>query len=276
MTCSVRNTLLPKGDGVQVNGVSIPRDAIAREVQHHPSRTPAEAWLAAARALAIRELLLQEARRIGLDPAPLSDGSGRRETEDEALLRGVVEQEVTTPHPDDELCRRYYEQNKKAFRSPAIYEVAHILFAAAKGDVEAFERARQEACAVIELLKADPNLFSDLAKARSACPSAAVGGNLGQITTGQTTPEFEVAVAALKAGEIADAPVETRYGFHIIRLDRKIDECEIPYELVADRIADYLQESVMRRATAQYIARLVSRSEIVGLKLSNAEAHRVS
>ena len=120
MTCSVRDTLLPKGAGVQVNGVSIPRDAIALEVQHHPSRTPAEAWLAAARALAIRELLLQEARRIGIGPAPLSDSAGRRETEDEALLRGVIEQEVVTPQPDDEVCRRYYEQNKKAFRSPVI------------------------------------------------------------------------------------------------------------------------------------------------------------
>ena len=276
MTCSARDALLPKGTGVQVNGVAIPRDAIAREVQHHPSRTPAEAWLSAARALAIRELLLQEAQRIGIDPAPLSDRSGRRETEDEALIRGVVEQEVTTPQSDDGVCRRYYERNKKAFRAPAIYEVAHILFAARRADTDAFERARQEARSVIALLKANPNLFSELANAHSACPSAALGGNLGQITGDQTTPEFETAAAALEAGAITDAPVETRYGFHVIRLDRKIDEREIPFELVADRIADYLQESVKRRATAQYIARLVSRSQITGVKLSNAEAHGVS
>ena len=52
MTCSVHHAVLPKGHGVRVNGIAIARDLIAREVQHHPSRTPVEAWKAAARALA--------------------------------------------------------------------------------------------------------------------------------------------------------------------------------------------------------------------------------
>jgi peptidyl-prolyl cis-trans isomerase C len=276
MTCAVRDTILPKGAGVRVNGIPIPRDVIAREVQHHPSHTPTEAWMAAAQSLVIRELLLQEARRIGIEAAPRSDDSGRRETEEEALVRGVVEQEVRTPEPDADVCRRYYEHNKKAFRSPAIYEVAHILFAARRDDAEAYERARQEACIVLEKLRADLSLFSEMAKAHSDCPSAAVCGNLGQITGGETTPEFEAAVVALAVGSITDAPVATRYGFHIIRLDRKIDECELPYQLVADRISDYLRESVMRRATAQYIARLVSRSDIAGISLLGTEAHRVN
>ena len=133
MTCAVHSTNLPKGAGVRVNGIQIPRDAIAREVQNHPSRTPTEAWTAAARSLVIRELLLQEARKIGIEAVPQTDDSGRRETEEEALVRGVVDSEVTTPEPDTEVCRRYYEQNKKAFRSPAIFEVAHILFCGVPG-----------------------------------------------------------------------------------------------------------------------------------------------
>ena len=55
MSCSIHQTVLPRGNGVRVNGVAIARDQIAREVQQHPSRTPAEAWKAAARALAVRE-----------------------------------------------------------------------------------------------------------------------------------------------------------------------------------------------------------------------------
>ena len=70
-------------------------------------------------------------------------------------------------------------------------------------------------------------------------------------------------------------PVETRYGFHIIRLDRRIDGRELPFELVADRIADYLTESVERRAMAQYIARLASRASIEGVAIANADAMRV-
>jgi peptidyl-prolyl cis-trans isomerase C len=276
MTCVVHTAINnPKPVTVSVNGIVIPRDAIARETQHHPAGKPIAAWQSAARALVIRELLLQEARRLGIEAAPKSDASGRRETEEEALVRGVVEQEVATPEPDEENCRRYYAQNRARFCSPAIYEAAHILFAAAKADTEAFNRAQRDADTVLAELRAHPQKFVDLARAHSACMSAAQGGNLGQITADQTTPEFERALFALAPGEISHEPVATRYGLHIIRLDRKIEGRELPFELVAERIAEYLRESVTRRATAQYVARLVSRAEITGLTLDGAEAHRV-
>ncbi|MGL5735868.1 MAG: peptidylprolyl isomerase, partial [Beijerinckiaceae bacterium] len=68
-----------------MNDVVIARNAIAQETQNHPAATPLEAWQAAARALVIRELLLQEARRLVLTPQPLQDDEGRRETGEEAL-----------------------------------------------------------------------------------------------------------------------------------------------------------------------------------------------
>ena len=120
-----------------------------------------------------------------------------------------------------------------------------------------------------------PESFAQIAQAYSRCPSAAQGGNLGQITCGQTTPEFEQALMALTPGELCAEPVATRYGFHIIRLDRKHEGRTLPYEAVAGRIADYLRESVRRRADAQYIARLVSAARIEGIDLAGAEALRV-
>ena len=120
-----------------------------------------------------------------------------------------------------------------------------------------------------------PESFAALAGAYSGCSSAAHGGNLGQITTGQTTPEFEKALVALAPGELCAKPVATRYGIHIIRLDRKHEGKLLPYDVVASRIADYLNESVRRRADAQYIARLVSKAQIEGIDLAGADAHRV-
>ena len=267
---------VPKPVTVSVNGIVIARDAIARETQHHPASKPIAAWQSAARALVVRELLLQEARNLGIEATPQSDPSGRRETEEEALVRSVVEQEVVTPEPDEDVCRRYYAQNRARFRSPAIYEAAHILFAASKQDAVAFAEAQRKAAAVLAELQAEPQRFAELAGLHSACPSGAQGGNLGQITAGQTTPEFEQALFGLTPGSICAGPIATRYGVHIIRLDRRIEGRELPFELVADRIADYLRESVTRRATAQYVARLVSRAEITGLALEGAEAHRVN
>jgi len=277
VTCGVHtHDSLPKRTPVSVNGVEISHDDIAREVQHHPAPRPIEAWQSAARALVIRELLLQQARRLGVAPAPRSDGSGRRETEEEALIRGLIEQEVTTPEPDEAACRRYYEQNRRRFRSQPIFAASHILFAAFRDDVQWFAQAQATAASVLAELKLRPERFGDLARAHSACPSAALGGTLGQITAGQTTMEFEQALTGLTPGSISETPVETRYGLHIIRLDGKVEGTELPFDLVGDLVADYLRENVMRRATAQYIARLVSNTQIAGIALAGAEAHRVS
>ena len=75
---------------------------------------------------------------------------------------------------------------------------------------------------------------AELAQAHSACSSASQGGNLGQITEGQTSSEFEEALFDLEPGSIGQEPVATRYGFHIIRLDRKHEGRELPFELVAE------------------------------------------
>ena len=276
MTCSAHQTIMPKGNGVRVNGVQIPRDVIAREVQHHPARNPAESLKAAARALVVRELLLQEARRLEIKAEPLSDADGRCETAEEAAVRALLEQEVRTPTADTATCQRYYEQNADSFRSSDIYEAAHILFAASKSDDEDYAQARAAAEATLAILREHPERFAELAQAHSACSSAAQGGNLGQITAGQTTPEFEQALVALEPGSIRPEPVASRYGFHIIRLDRKHEGRGLPFELVADRIAEYLRESVQRRALAQYIARLATTARIEGVDLASAESMRVN
>ncbi len=276
MSCAV-HTNIPAGKpiAVRVNGVTVARDAIVREMQHHPAEKPIAAWQQAARALVIRELLLQEARRLAVEPRPASDGEGRRETDEEGTIRALIEREVVVPEPDDETCRRYYARNQARFRSPDIYEAAHILFAAAPADRDAFAAARADAASVLAELRSRPERFGDLARAHSRCTSAAQGGNLGQITTGQTTPEFEQELTALAPGQMSAEPVATRYGFHIIRLDRRHEGRTLPYELVADRIADYLRESVRRRAHAQYIARLVSAALLEGIELAGADALRV-
>jgi peptidyl-prolyl cis-trans isomerase C len=276
MSCSV-HAQIPAGQpvAVSVNGVSIGRDAIVREMQHHPAPKPITAWQQAARALVIRELLLQRAHHLGVTPEPISDSGGRRETDDEAIMRALVEREVKVPEPDDETCRRFYQRNQGRFRSPDIFEASHILFAALPVDHDAYAQARAEATAVLATLQEHPDCFAALARAYSRCPSAAQGGNLGQVTAGQTTPEFEQALMALTPGELCAAPVATRYGFHVIRLDRKHEGRTLPYETVAGRIADYLRESVRRRADAQYIARLVTAARIEGIEIAGADALRV-
>jgi peptidyl-prolyl cis-trans isomerase C len=273
MSCtSVAAGVKPKTNVVRVNGAVIPREAIAREAQHHPAATPAAAFAQAARALVIRQLLIDEARRLELAPHPLDDGDGRRETDEEALMRQVVDREIRLPQTDEATCRRYFEQNRKKFRSPDIFEAAHILFAAAPGDRAARATARGDATAAIEALRGEPDRFSELARAHSACASAQQGGNLGQITRGATPREFDAAMAVLAPGETSQAPVETRYGFHVIRLQRRVEGADLPYEAVRDKISAFLADAVERRALAQYVAILAGRADISGVDFGAAQS----
>ena len=78
---------------VVVNGETIPSAAIAAEAQNHsaPKDKPGIAWRKAAQAMAIRALLLQEARARGLAAEPLALAPGRGEPVDEARIRGSPE-----------------------------------------------------------------------------------------------------------------------------------------------------------------------------------------
>ncbi len=258
-----------------INDVEIAHQTIAMEVQNHPSQRPVEAWQAASRALAVREILLQEAKRLEIKPEPTGDSSGRTETSDEALIRQLIAAQITTPNPDDETCHRYYQQNRKRFETPALYEVAHILLGASTEDQDLYAQRSAEAKEIIEALNHSPRAFAALARQYSDCPSSKEGGSLGQITPGQTTPEFEVALTTMQPGEISSTPVETRYGFHIILLQRKVDGTALPFEVVKERISEYLSDKVKRIAIAQYIARLVSAARISGVAMPDAQHLRV-
>ncbi len=254
---------------IAVNGAVIANADIAREVQNHAGASPKEAWQAATRALVIRELLLQRAHSLGLVAEPLSEG-GVRETEEEALIRTLLETEVQTPKADEASCRRYYQANLIRFRSQDLFEPLHILFKAARDDEPAFARAIARAEAALAEVKAAPECFERLAAAVSDCSSAGEGGRLGQVARGDTTPEFEAALLSLETGQVCPEPVQTRYGVHVIKLERKVAGETLPFEQVRDRIAAYLDESSRRRAMAQYATLLAGQAKITGFDMPGA------
>ncbi|MBN8530313.1 MAG: hypothetical protein J0L97_00415 [Alphaproteobacteria bacterium] len=99
-----------------VGQVEITDEDVFAEMQYHPAGSADEALQKAATALAVRELLLQEAARLGIE-AP--DLSADREIREDFLITRLLEQEVETPEPDKESCLRYYDRNQKTFRDAA-------------------------------------------------------------------------------------------------------------------------------------------------------------
>jgi len=198
-------------DAVLVNGAEIAPSAIAAEMQYHPARNRDEAWVNAATALVLRQLLLAEAERLGV---AIED--------EEATIQALLLREVSTPDADEATCRRYWSANAAKFRAPDLYEAAHILFPAAPDDEAARALAKRSAEETLSLLREDPTRFAALARERSACPSGASGGLLGQQTRGDLVPEIETFIFGLEAGQICPVPIATRYGFHVLRLDRRL------------------------------------------------------
>ena len=270
MSASALALLQPATAVVKVNGVEITPEAIAAETQHHPAAKPQAAWRAAAEALAIRESLLHAARARGLTAKPARTERGALESEEDALIRVLMEQEVSTPEPDEASCRRYYENNRGKLRSPDLWEPAHILLQADRHDKLAYQRAREEAQALIEHLRDHPEAFERMARERSDCASAGDGGHLGQVTKGQTTADFETAMLSLRPGEVCPEPVETPSGFHVLRLDLAAPGSTPPFETARPLVEEFLRDASWRRAVAQFVSLVVGESKIEGVELKGA------
>ncbi|GAB4349119.1 MAG: peptidylprolyl isomerase [Oricola sp.] len=256
---------------ISVNGIVIPESEVLAEAQNHPAGNPGGALRAAAEALVVRELLWQEAKRIGIEASPARDAAGRPETARDAAIRALVEREVRAPGATKAECRRYYDRNLHKFRGDPLYEARHILVAAPAGDADARRKAYARATRLCGILAKRPDRFAALAGEHSACPSRAHGGNLGQLTRGSTVAEFEQALAGMREGEITATPVESRFGFHVIALDRRVEGRQLPFEAVAGRIAAWLEASAWAKAVSQYIAVLAGKADIRGVVLNGAD-----
>jgi len=99
-----------------VNGVGITDEQVFAEMQYHPASSVAEAQKKAAEALAIRQLLLQEATRLGI-AAP--DISAAEEMQEDYAISRLLEQEIVVSEPDEVSCQCFYEKNQKTFRDTA-------------------------------------------------------------------------------------------------------------------------------------------------------------
>ncbi len=252
-----------------VNGETVPQAAIAAEAQNHeaPRGKPGIAWRKAANAVAVRTLLLQEARRRGLTPDPAEVGPGRYETEEEALIRGLLDEAVDVARPSEDALRTEWERDPSRFRSPPLWEVSHILCACDPRDEALKHAALARAAALTERAQADPRAFGRLARENSDCGSKGSDGALGQLGPGDTVPEFEAALRRLGDGEITSEPVLSRHGWHVIRMDAVAEGEVLPYETVRPKIAEAMEKAAWAREARSFIDRLVASAEISGADL---------
>ena len=248
---------------VRVNGIEVSSTSIAQEMQYHPAESQREVAFLAAQALVLKELLKQRAAEINLE-VKVQDA----ETLEEATTRCLLEREINNPTIGNSELEMFYNRNPRSFTTPPLVSAKHILIAADPEDD--FERSTQREFAVniIEQLQAGAD-FSEMAVTYSACPSKQQQGSLGQLSKGQTVPEFERQLLRLPLG-LAEQPIESRYGYHIVLVEQRVEGELVPYHMVKERIAAQLSQRVWQKSVAQYLQMLVGEATIEGITLQGA------
>ncbi|TAL90947.1 MAG: peptidylprolyl isomerase [Rhodanobacter sp.] len=215
-----------------------------------------------AQVAAVRELLRQRARELGL----LADNADAEATA--AAIEQLLEDEVEVPEPTTEECRRWYDTHRARYRNGELIHARHILFQVTPGTPVAAVRSVAEA--MLMELRANPDLFAERARSKSNCPSCAQGGQLGQLARGSTVPEFEKAVFEGDTIGILPQLVHSRHGLHIVAVDQRIPGEQLPFEAMAGKVADELRAASEQRALGQYVRVLAGRAELDGVDLNAA------
>lgn len=213
---------------------------------------------------AARELLRQ--RAIARD---LLTGSENDPVVIDAAIETLLGREAPTPSPTDEECRRYYEAHPDEFRSGDLVHARHILFQVTPNVAVSRLRIRAE-LTLNEVLR-KPECFAARARELSNCPSGAQGGDLGQIGRGDTVPEFEKALFRPGASGVLRELVKTRFGFHVVSIDRSMPGTTLPFESVRRKIADHLRARVEEKALRQYVSVLAGQARVSGADLAASQ-----
>ncbi len=180
-----------------------------------------------------RKVMVAAARQADLDK---TEGYTLRKAylEDRALGRAYLQQVVAASISDADL-EAAYQAAIADFTPEEQIHARHILVA-----------SEEDAMAVIAEIEGGA-AFEDVAKEKSTGPTGPNGGDLGFFTRGQMVPAFEEAAFALEVGEIS-APVESEFGWHVIKLEERGETSPPPFEQLASQIRQQVFQERYRTA----------------------------
>lgn len=168
---------------------------------------------------------------------------------------------------NDADAKTYYDQNTKEFESPEQVRASHILIKPQVTDPNsdpnvAKVAARAKAEKLVGEIK-DGADFAELAKANPGDPgSAAKGGDLGFFSRGRMVKPFEEAAFAMQPGEVSDI-VESRFGYHIIKVTERKEASVKPFEEAKAGIVTKLTDEQKAKISKAYIESLKAKATIV-------------
>lgn len=191
-----------------------------------------------------RELLYQEALAQKLDKSErvqMALDNQRREIVSQALVAKILKENPVT----EAQARKFYEQQSAASKA-AEYKTRHIL-----------TTSEQKAKEAIERLNSGEN-FDKVARNFSTDSSASRGGEIGWINPARMPQNFAAALRDTAVGEYTKAPVQTKFGWHVIQVEASRPLSMPDFVQVRDQLMQLLAE----QRVSEYVAELQKKADI--------------
>ncbi len=164
--------------------------------------------------------------------------------------------------------QKYYDQNKQQFVTPDMVKASHILIKVDKSAPKAdLDKAKAKAQSLIDQLGKGAD-FAKLAKENTEDPgSKDNGGEVGEFSQQDNlVPEFKDAAFKLKVGEYTKEPVQTDFGWHIIKVTGTKAAGQRSYEEVKSYIESQLLNQKKNEKISAYLTELKDKAKITGVK----------
>lgn len=158
-----------------------------------------------------------------------------RQAEKDILTQLTINKVLLEVTVTDEDALNYYNTNKDAFIQQPTISAKHILV----DSKELCDKIKNE-------ITLNEITFEDAAIKYSTCPSKEQGGNLGSFGRGMMVPEFEDAAFNLEINVVSD-PVQTQFGYHLIKVEDKNEGKEMLFEEVKEQIVNTLLQEMQQR-----------------------------
>jgi peptidyl-prolyl cis-trans isomerase C len=226
------------GEPITETEVELARQDLGSVLQRIPANQHAEAVLNAVIDL---RLLANAGKAAGLSGTP-DVKSRMRWLENRALRDAFVDSKVLKAISDEDLKARY---DQVIGQQPTELELhaRHILV-----------KSEDEAKTIITALDAGAD-FVEQAKAKSTGPSGPTGGDLGFFGKGRMVPGFEKAAFAMKAGEHSKTPVQTKFGWHIIKIEESREKPKPAFETVKEQVRESMAGERLQKIVTELRAK---------------------
>ncbi len=190
--------------------------------------------------------------------------------------------EISNPEQmkvSDEEAQKYYDGNPQFFNKPEQVRASHILIRIEKSEPNKAEQkkadAKKKALDILDKIKKGAD-FAAIAKEFSDDKASAVkGGDLNYFVKAKMVPPFADAAFSLKAGQISD-PVETTYGYHIIKVVDHRDASTVLFEKAKPGIVDFLKSEKLGKLVEPYIEKIKEEAKLVYPAGSTLRAYQPS